>query len=245
VGNAGEIPLPGGDINVVVRIGDTVRRPPEPRGVQALLIWYERAGFDGAPRFLGLDEQGREILSYVEGEPAFAPVPYGDDVVAAIGRLLRAAHDAQAGFVPPSDPGWQRRELSGDGEVIGHGDLFWTNVIFRDGLPAALIDWEIARPMTRALEVALAATYWAGIRIDRQLVEWGLPLDRRGERLRLLCDAYGLDADQRSTLFDELIAHRRDRVERGEWRGVTPREVIVANLAWTQEHAAELGRFLS
>jgi hypothetical protein len=37
------IPLVGGDVNVVVRVGDTVRRPPEPPGVVALLQWYEHA----------------------------------------------------------------------------------------------------------------------------------------------------------------------------------------------------------
>jgi hypothetical protein len=236
-----EIILEGGDMNVVVRIGNTVRRPAEPAGVQALLRWYEHVGFDGCPRLLGMDEQGREVLSYVEGDPAFAPVPYGDDIVAAIGRLLRRAHDAQAGFIPPPEPGWLQEEASSAPEVVGHGDLFWTNVIFRDGLPAALIDWEIARPMTRTLEVALAATYWAGVRIDSQLREWGLPLDRRGERLRLLCDAYDLDAGGRATLLAELIAHRR----RTTARGVTRPEVIAANLAWTEAHAGELGRYLA
>jgi hypothetical protein len=241
-----EIPLVGGDINVVVRVGDTVRRPAGPMGVRALLQWYERVGFEGAPRFLGVDEQGREILSYVEGEPAFAPVPASDEVVEAIGRLLRRAHDAQDGFVAPADAAWQRHEADPDrGEVIGHRDLFWTNVVFRDGLPAALIDWELAGPTTRVLEVALAATYWAGVRIDGQLIKWGLPLDRRGERLRLLCDAYGLDGSQRSGLLGELIEHRRGRVERGEWRGVTPRHVIVANLRWVEDHRAELATFLA
>jgi Phosphotransferase enzyme family len=241
-----EISLAGGDVNLVVRVGDTVRRPVGPAGVQALLRWYERVGFDGAPRFLGLDEQGREVLSFVEGEPAFAPVPGGDDVVAAIGQLLRRAHDAQAGFVPLADAGWQRHEADPDaGEVIGHCDLFWTNVIFRDGLPAALIDWELARPTTRTLDVALAATYWAGVRIDEQLVQWGLPLDRRGERLRILCDAYGLDGRQRSNLLDELVEHRRGCIERGEWRGATPRHLIVANLRWVEDHRAELATFLA
>jgi hypothetical protein len=227
-----ETPLLGGDMNIVVRVGDTVRRPPQPQLVRDLLEWYEHVGFDGAPRFLGEDEQEREILSFVEGDPAFPPVPSSDEVVAGIGGLLRRAHDAQAGFAP------------GD-LVIGHCDLFWTNVIFRDGLPAALIDWELARPVTRTLEVAMAATYWAGVRIDEQLREWGVPLERRGERLRLLCDAYGLDAAARSTLVDELLAYRRDRIERGLYRGTAPLAVIQANYDWTLEHAEELGTFLA
>jgi aminoglycoside phosphotransferase (APT) family kinase protein len=172
------------------------------------------------------------MLSYVEGEPAFAPVPSSDEVVTAIGRLLRRAHDAQQGFAP-------------DGRVIGHGDLFWTNVVFRDGLPVALIDWELARPMTRALEVGLAATYWAGTRIDEQLIEWGIPLERRGERLRLLCDAYGLDEAGRAVLLDELIAYRRERIEQRLYRGTTPVAVIRANHRWVQDHATALATFLT
>jgi hypothetical protein len=241
-----EIPLAGGDVNLVVRVGDTVRRPAGPPGVRALLEWYERVGFDGAPRFLGFDDRGREILSYVEGEPAFAPVPAEDSVVVAIGRLLRLAHDAQAGFVPPVDAGWERWADEDDvGEVIGHNDLFWTNVIFRDGLPIALIDWELAGPTTRALEVGKAATYWAPLRIDEQSADSGLPLDRRGERLRILCDAYGLQPEQRAVLLDELIAWRRRRLALREWRGVTPREVIVANTRWLESRRPELATFLA
>ena len=239
-----EIPLAGGDVNPVVRVGDTVRRPRGPAAVRALLEWYERAGFDGAPRFLGFDEQGREVLSFVEGEPAFAPVPYGDAIVEAIGRLLRRAHDAQEGFVPPASDWDDHVPGPGPGEVIGHCDLFWTNVIFRDGLPSALIDWELAAPTTRVLDVALAATYWGGVRVDRQLREWGLPLERRGERLRLLCDGYGLEARARARLLDELLAQRRGRVERGDWR-VTSRDVIVENLHWLEERRDQLARFLA
>jgi hypothetical protein len=239
-----EIPLSGGDVNVVVRVGDTVRRPRGPEAVRALLRWYDGVGFDGAPRFLGFDEHGREILSFVDGEPAFAPVPYGDDVAFAIGRLLRRAHDAQAGFEPPAADWDDHVPGPGGGEIIGHCDLFWTNVIFRDGAPAALIDWELAAPTRRVLDVALAATYWGGLRVDWQLLEWGLPLDRRGERLRLLCDGYGLDAAQRSRLLDELLEQRLSRLQRGDWR-VTPRRVIEENLRWLQDHAADFADHLA
>jgi hypothetical protein len=242
---SGEAPLAGGDMNVVVRVGDTVRRPPEPAGVQALLQWYERVGFAGAPRFLGRDEQGREVLSYIDGEPAFAPVPSSDEVVVAIGHLLRKAHDAQAGFIPPAEPGWLGSPRPGPPEVIGHNDLFWTNVVFQGGRPIALIDWELAAPVSRAFEVALAATYWAGIRIDEQLLAWGIPLARRGERLRILCDAYGLDAKERASMLPGLIEHRQRVVAGGAVRGTTSVETILANLRWTEAHAAELGTFLA
>jgi aminoglycoside phosphotransferase (APT) family kinase protein len=212
--------------------------------VRALLKWYERVGFDGAPRFLGFDDQGREVLSFVEGEPAFAPVPYSDDIVVAIGRLLRRAHDAQEGFAPPVSDWDDHVPGPGVGEVIGHCDLFWTNVIFREGLPFALIDWELAAPATRVLDVGLAATYWGGVRVDWQLREWGLPLDRRRERLRLLCDGYGFDAAERARLLDELVAQRRGRLERGDWR-VASRSVIDENLLWLEEHQEGLARFLA
>ena len=227
-----EIRLHGGDINPVVRVGDTVRRPPEPDHVRQLLLWYEQVGFEGAPRFLGEDEQGREILSFVEGEPGFAPVPSSDEVIVGIGKLLRRAHDAQKGFTPP-------------GQVVAHMDLFWTNVVFREGKPFALIDWELARPATRTLEVALAATYWAGLRIDEQLVEWGIPLERRGQRLRLLCDSYGLARAARASLLDELIAYRRQRIASRRIRGTTPIEVIEANLRWTEQNHGHFAGFLA
>ena len=62
-----EIPLPGGHVNRVVRAGDTVRREPGQRAefVHRVLLHFEQRGWSGAPRFLGSDGQGREILSYV------------------------------------------------------------------------------------------------------------------------------------------------------------------------------------
>ena len=54
----------------VVRIGDTVRRP---RGgssdaVRALLLHLATVGFEGAPQYLGVDEQGRDVLTFIDGD---------------------------------------------------------------------------------------------------------------------------------------------------------------------------------
>ena len=66
-----------GKVNTVKRIGDTVRRPVQrwSPAVHSLLRHLEAVGFSGAPRFLGIDELGREILSFVSGEVALRPWP--------------------------------------------------------------------------------------------------------------------------------------------------------------------------
>jgi hypothetical protein len=58
--NEREVTLVGGmSTPGVVRVGDTVRRPVKPDAayVHGLLRHFERHGFEGAPRFLGFDEQ--------------------------------------------------------------------------------------------------------------------------------------------------------------------------------------------
>src|SRR5258708_23063857 len=66
-GFVAEQPLPGGFVTTVVRAGNTVRRAPpaDPEVVHALLGWFERHRWDGAPRVLGTDELGRPRLSFL------------------------------------------------------------------------------------------------------------------------------------------------------------------------------------
>ncbi|MGC4875140.1 hypothetical protein ACLQ26_02570 [Micromonospora sp. DT43] len=64
-----EEPLSGGFVADVVRIGDTVRRTPPVNldFVGALLRHLAEVGADLAPRHLGVDDRGRQVLSYVAG----------------------------------------------------------------------------------------------------------------------------------------------------------------------------------
>jgi hypothetical protein len=108
-----EIPLAGGDVTAgVVRVGDTVRRPRGPwsDSVAAYLRHLDEAGFHGAPRFLGVDERGRDVLEFVAGEVPGQPVAEAwaatDSVLAAVARLLCRLHEASASFVPPDDACW-------------------------------------------------------------------------------------------------------------------------------------------
>ena len=205
-----ETVLEGGDLNHVVRVGDTVRRPQGEwsPAVHALLLHFEAVGFDGAPRFLGLDDQGREILSFVQGEAGLAQLPSGDHVLVELGGLLRRAHEAVAGFEPPAEAAWF---TGGTGPLICHRDLFPPNVILRGERPVAFVDWDFAGPAEPLDDVFSAASNWVPLSITAD--DWGLPADRRPERLRILCDAYGLSADDRARFVDKAIDIRRGGYE--------------------------------
>jgi hypothetical protein len=260
-----EAPLAGGDVNVgehvVVRVGDTVRRPvgPHTAAVSALLDHFESVGFDGAPRSRGIDERGRHVLTYVEGEPALPPIPSSDEALAALGALLRRMHDAQARFVRPADAAWHRGPLAPeDGEVVCHNDVFPPNVILRDGLPVALVDWDLAAPMPRLYDVASAANFWVPLAHTERAERFGLTNDRAGERLGILCDGYGLARPDRAPLLD-VVAHRNrmgyeiHRVYGGErrlpgWSAMWDAgsgDEILARSAWFEAHRAQLLRYLA
>jgi hypothetical protein len=78
--------------------------------VHALLAHLADKGFTGAPRPLGFDEQGREVLTFLEGETIGGRRPrpawvHAEDTLNQVARWMRAYHQAVADFVPPPDPG--------------------------------------------------------------------------------------------------------------------------------------------
>jgi hypothetical protein len=205
-----EVALPGGTHGPVVRVGDTVRRLSRPStpAVHSLLRHLESKGFD-APRALGFDEQGREILSFLPGDvglPAHGrvlPAHVRDDATLVdVARLLRRLHDATLDFAPPADAVWVF--LVGgprSGEVICHNDVGPYNTVFVDGHPTAFIDWDEAAPAPRLWDVAYALYRFVPFVPDEicSLIGWPAPPDR-ARRTRIFCEAYGLE--QRAALME-------------------------------------------
>lgn len=190
-----ETPL-GGNLNDAVRVGDTVRRTTGPwtPAVHALLRFLERQDFP-APRVRGIDDQGREILGYIEGEAhsgTFEALPdriMADPQLVAAARLLRRYHDVVAAFEPPADAQW-RLVAPTVTEVICHNDWSPWNALLREGRFALTLDWDLAGPGTRLWDVANAAYSWA------PLASGGghrHKVDDQARRLGLFVDAYGLE----------------------------------------------------
>jgi hypothetical protein len=204
-----EILLVGGTANrgQVVRVGDTVRRPQRPTSpaTHALLRHLADVGFTGAPRFLGIDELDREVLSYVPGTAVTPPFPewaLTDEALASVAALLRTYHHAVETFDsspyawPPTAPEAFR------GELISHNDINLDNVVFRGGQAVALIDFDLASPGSRLWDVAGAARLWAPLRPEHYIDDI-----RRGRvlaRFRLFVDSYGLAHRDRQRLVEAI-----------------------------------------
>ena len=234
--------LPGGFVSRVVRDGDTVRRSPGDRAdfAHKLLRHLEQRGWTGAPRLLGVDGQGREVLTFLEGYVAWqSPTDRvsSAESLAEVARLVRQFHDLTAGT-----------PLAGDQEVVCHNDLSPKNTVYRDdgeGLrPVAFLDWDIAAPGARIHDVAHMC--WQYLNLGPCVTD----LVTTSQRVRLMCDAYGL-ADRSQVVT--TILWWQDRCWRGIDAGAEAGDAAMAGLRasgavrsvraaydWVLAHRAEI-----
>lgn len=221
-----EIPLTGGQITGgVVRVGKTVRRPrSEASGfVKELLGLLQEKEFEGAPVYLGIDAKGRDCFSHVDGmvEPKWRCWP--DEAVVAFGKLLRAFHNATRGTA-----------LAGEGKVVCHHDAGPHNVVFRDGMPVALIDFDMAAPGDGIEDVAYAAWAWCVSSNPARP-----PVEAQAAQVSLLVEAYGLDEARRRDVVAAIL--KRMQKNKVFWeermRGGADVEQCGKMIAWTVREA--------
>jgi Ser/Thr protein kinase RdoA (MazF antagonist) len=242
-------PLAGGNTSLVVRVGDTVRRPAGPwtPAVHDLLRHVRSAGFDLAPEPLGIDDVGREVLSFAPGDnrrrrPSLAGLAWSDRLLEEAGQAARRYHDAVRSFRPARPLLWRAGASTlGEGELVCHNDFAPYNVVTSDGALRAVIDWDFAAPATPLWDLAFMAWQWAPLHHPALAEDLGWSdAAGAGRRLRLLCDAYGLE--DRSALVD-TIRRRIDASRRGITDGAAARDEVFVRLE-AAGHAVDMARTL-
>ncbi len=219
--------LEGGNVGGAVRVGSTVRRPTGPwtPAVHGLLRHLRAVGFDGVPEVLGVDERGREALTYlpgrviaVDGEMAAL------DVLVSAMRWLRRYHDAVESYSSNGPWRWGSRQLAA-GELICHHDFAPYNVAVSSSATGervvGVFDWDMAGPGTRLEDLAFAAWNWVPLHGQ-------LPPPESAYRLRVMADAYG-GVSPRDILAG--VARRVDRSIRLISQGQAAGDTGMLNLA--------------
>ncbi len=252
---ADEQQLEGGNISGgILRRGDTVRRPAGPwtPTIHAVLQHLEQRGFTGAPRVLGIDDGGREVLEYLSGE---IPWPQSHhrllgslDRVARVGRLLRDFHDVIADFDPGPGAIWQFPEMAADalefaddrGVIVCHNDATAWNLVISDGR-WAFIDWDAAGLRPAIWDVAYCAIGVIPITQEVSEMGWMEPVPVV-DRLAALAGGYGLDIADRGRLADVIVARIRSsysHLRRRAAAGIPPWDDL-----WRSGHGDSWARML-
>ena len=209
-----EMKLPGGNAGGAWRVGDTVRRQTGKwtPSVHELLRYLEVCQFDGAPRVYGIDDKGREVLSFLAGESVGDRRPWpkwvhSDQALIEVGQWLRRYHDTVSSFVVPFDSHWRgSTRLWQSGDVICHNDAAPYNAIWsaepkepclndqstdRPRL-IGFIDWDFAAPQPPIWDLAFVASSWVPLHAREVAVSEGFEdFTDRPRRLGLLLDSYG------------------------------------------------------
>lgn len=218
----------GGSNPRVVKVGNTIRRPIRPwsDSVRDLLLYLEQVGFPYSPRYLGIDNQGREVLSYIEGMvAAIQPWPewvWRDETLRELIGIVGDYHCAVSDYQPSSDARW--RFATGScpgGEIVCHNDIGPPNVVFsKSGAIVGLIDWETVAPAPASNDIAHVAWWWVPLVHPAVAARVGTPAaSDLAARLRLVSDSFGLDAADLVAIVRDYIQVRVDHAQRGVSEG--------------------------
>jgi hypothetical protein len=236
--------LRGGFANAgqVVRDGPHVLRPSGPHtpSIHAFLRAVRHSGFEGASSPVGIDEDGHERLVFIEGDVPVAPYPawsQADTALISIARLLGGLHDAGREFDPQGFTWDDRLADPAGGTLVCHNDVCPENVVFRDGIAVAILDFEFAAPGRPVYDLAHLARLCVPIEDDVDQARLGWKPANRPARVRIVADAHGLDRDGRAellTAMDDAI----DCVEASVRRSVQSRDSNAVAM-WNQMGGSE------
>lgn len=204
--------LPGGSGGVWYAddpvFGPVVHRPVGPwtPAVHELLDLVAGAGLGGVPRVHGIDDDGREVLSFLVGEALDPGVREPtDDMIADAAAWLRRYHDVVRSWNPGRRVWRQTDAAPAPGQLICHNDVGTYNWVIAQGRFSGMIDWDQAGPGHPLDDLALLCWTAAPLCDPARAAT-------AARRVRIAADAYR-DVDP-SALLDAVAPRLNRSVDR-------------------------------
>lgn len=255
VGDDHEVVLTGGNMSTVVRRGDVVHRSAGPwtPTIHRLLNHLGRHEIAWLPRPVGVDEHGREVLTYLPGTVPSYPMPpwvWTERVLADAAERLAQFHQASASF-DVTGAVWQipAREPV---EVICLNDVAPYNMVFDQAHQlAGLIDIDTASPGPRVWDLAYLAYRLVPLTEAADTGAGALSMATRRHRLRQLCRSYAgagdrVDIGARDVLrtavdrLEDLAAFRARRAAAGSHHVAGHVQTYHDDADWIAQHLEDL-----
>jgi thiamine kinase-like enzyme len=203
--------LSGGRENQIIKIGNTVHRPTGKwtKQIHKLLLHLRHTGFYSVPEPLGFDDQGREIVSFIEGDVSNYPLsPNASSIKALLSAalLLRNFHDTTQSFLDKiiiENNNWQLPARQ-PYEVICHGDYAPYNIVLNGVVAVGIIDFDTCHPGPRVWDIAYALYRWCPFTNPNNQDGFG-SIEEQIKRARLFCRSYGLANEKRLGLAELMV----------------------------------------
>jgi hypothetical protein len=212
--------LSGGNLTSVYRQNETVLREQKSWSstIHRILLHLEKVGYTNSPRFIGIDESGKEILSFVQGE-CKVDYPITNDsneqllIIKKVAEMMRKYHDATLSFEITEKDNWMFTYKGPlEKEVICHNDIAPYNVTFVHNIPYGLIDFDTCCPAPRIWDIVYALYRFVPFSkklydIEKQTYRnYDVYRDRnfRKNSIRVFFDEYGMKCPH--DLFEQMIA---------------------------------------
>ncbi len=150
--------LSGGNMNAPIRKGQLIYKEATAgsQTIHELLTYVRLRGIDWSPESLGINSEGKHVLTYIEGEvPHDTPHwLWEEEILCQVAEKLRQWHDATAGY---DKKGNWLLENDEEQEVICHNDFAPYNCVFQDRKLVGVIDFDVCSPGSRLWDIAYTA----------------------------------------------------------------------------------------
>ncbi|AGF57225.1 hypothetical protein B0P06_004482 [Clostridium saccharoperbutylacetonicum] len=257
--------LSGGNSTSVYKHNETVLREQKTWSstIHRVLLHLEKFEYTNSPRFIGIDDMGREILSFVPGE-CKADYPFTNDeneqlsIIKKVAEIMRKYHDATLSFERTDIDSWMFSYKGAlEKEVICHNDIAPYNMTFVNNMPYGLIDFDTCCPAPRIWDIVYALYRFVPFSkkiYDNEKQEYrNYDVDRdkefRKKSIRVFFDAYGMECPDDS--FVQMTARLQalaDLIYNESQNGNSAfkkmleeghRDLYLAEIEFIKEHAKE------